>query len=71
MISFNRFKRREKSIVTEVYATNIEIYDYIKAQRSLHISANGKIVHNPSFTPGWFLFRGKSIKIDGGETLSL
>lgn len=35
------------------YATNIEIYDYVKAYEGLIISADGKRIKNPSKTPVW------------------
>ena len=35
------------------YATNIEIYDYITALRSLHFSADRTMVLNPSATDVW------------------
>jgi len=53
------------------YATNIEIYDYIMAQRNLQISANNKIVYNPSVMTVWFSYKGETVEIKGGETLHL
>ncbi len=35
------------------YATNIEIYDYVKASESLIFSADGKTVYNPTITDLW------------------
>ena len=40
------------------YATNIEIYDYIKAYEGLHFSANGKFVQNNSATDVYMFVRG-------------
>ncbi len=51
------------------YATNIEIYNYLTAQRSLVISADETIVYNPSAITVWFSKDGKCYKINGGETL--
>ena len=36
------------------YATNIEIYDYVSAYRSLVISADGKRIYNPTDKEIWF-----------------
>ena len=51
------------------YATNIEIYDYIRAQRRLQISADESIIHNPSAIEVCFQKDGKTYSIKGGETL--
>ena len=51
------------------YATNIEIYRYITAQRSLVISADEHIVYNPSAITLWFSKDKKDYKIESGETL--
>ena len=55
------------------YATNIEIYDYVKAYENLQVSVDGTIVHNPSAIDVWFV---KDTAIDAptycvkaGETL--
>ncbi|NLA83377.1 MAG: polysaccharide deacetylase family protein [Clostridiales bacterium] len=53
------------------FATNIEIYDYITAQRNLKISADNSIVYNPSCQAVWFTVEGEIFKINGGETLHL
>lgn len=50
------------------YATNIEIYNYIKAYERLEFSAEGKIVHNPSAIPVWFHYAGVDVEIGAGET---
>jgi len=51
------------------YATNIEIYDYIMAQRNLQISADESIVHNPSAIDVWITKDGECAKIPAGETV--
>ncbi len=51
------------------YATNIEIYDYVKAYERLEVSADNTIVHNPSAIPVWFFEKGKTYKIEPDETL--
>ena len=50
------------------YATNIQIYDYIKAYNSLEFSADMSIVHNPSALTVYFNFNGKNYTLASGET---
>ena len=51
------------------YATNIEIYDYVTAYRSLVFSADSSMVYNPSLLDIWFTEDGKPYIIKSGETL--
>jgi peptidoglycan/xylan/chitin deacetylase (PgdA/CDA1 family) len=53
------------------YATNIEIYDYVKAYESLLVSANGKMVHNPTATDVWFMHSGETYCAQAGTTLRI
>ncbi len=60
------------------YATNIEIYDYIKAFESLQFSVDGKRVFNPTCRPVWFAVYRKYLKapadeycVNPGETITL
>lgn len=53
------------------YATNIEIYEYITAQKSLIISADNKIVRNPTDIPVWFSESGVTYCVQPGETINL
>lgn len=53
------------------YATNIEIADYIKAQKSLIFSANCKKVLNPSIISVWISKDGQGLEIKPGETIDL
>ena len=53
------------------YATNIEIYDYVRAYESLITSVNGKMITNPTATDVWFLQNGKTYCVKGGETVVL
>ena len=51
------------------YATNIEIYDYVSAYRSLVFSADGSTVYNPTLLTVWFTEDGKLFSVKSGETL--
>ncbi len=51
------------------YATNIEIYDYVKAYEALRVSVDGCIVENPTATDVWFRHNKQTYCIRGGETL--
>ncbi len=55
---------------TEVwYATNIEIYDYICASRSLMVGVDGYTVYNPSSIPVWVTADGQPTKLLPGENI--
>ena len=49
------------------YATNIEIYDYVKAYESLIISADGTRVYNPTLIKVWFDVDGTLFSVAPGE----
>ena len=53
------------------YATNIEIYDYVKAYESLITSYDGKIIYNPSAADVWVSVDRKTYKIESGKTVKL
>lgn len=53
------------------YATNIELYDYVKAYEALHTSVDNRMVHNPSSIDVWFWEAGEIHCIKGGQTLYL
>ena len=54
------------------YATNMEIYDYVTAYRSLVHSADGSVVYNPTLKDIWFkIDKGETRHIAPGETLKL
>ncbi len=53
------------------YATNIEIYDYVKAYESLVYSADASRVYNPSLMSVWLWADGKIHEIKSGETVKL
>ena len=53
------------------YATNMEIYEYVKAYDSLVISADGMTIYNPTLLTVWFDVDGTVYKIGSGETVVL
>ena len=53
------------------YATNMEIYEYVTAYRSLVYSADSTIIYNPTLLKLWFDVDGQEYSIDPGQTLSL
>lgn len=53
------------------YATNIEVYDYVEAWRSLVWSTDSSIVYNPSSQTVYFSADQKPFCIRPGETLKL
>lgn len=65
---FNKVGRRDDVW----YATNIEVYDYVKAFNNLIFSADADMVYNPTSTEIWFSYDNLSpIKIAPNETLDL
>ncbi len=53
------------------YATNIEIYNYVKAYESLVFSADCTTVHNPSSIDVWGDVCGEAVCIKAGETVKI
>ena len=53
------------------YATNMEIYNYVKAYESLEFSLDSKTVYNPTVTNVWFQVDGKMYSVKSGETIKL
>lgn len=51
------------------YATNIEIYDYIKAAEQLIFSASGDACFNPTSTPIYVKYFRRKIVVNPGETV--
>ena len=51
------------------YATNIEIYDYVRAYDSLQFSADGTRVYNPTLMTVWFRTDKQQYRVAPGETL--
>lgn len=53
------------------YATNIEIYDYVKASEQLVFSADGSIAFNPAAKDVWMEIDGRIMLFPAGETVRL
>ena len=53
------------------YATNMEIYEYVKAYNSLIFSADGSMVYNPTLVKIWFDIDGKPYSICPGESINI
>lgn len=53
------------------YATNIEVYDYVKAFNSLIYSADGTQIYNPTLKTVWFDIDKKLYEIKSGETIKI
>lgn len=53
------------------YATNIEIYDYVEAYRSLEYSTDLKRVYNPCAKTVWIKVNGNVYKIPSGKIVKI
>lgn len=53
------------------YATNIEIYEYVTAYRSLIFSADGSICFNPTLYDIWFVVDNKPYTVKSGKTINI
>lgn len=53
------------------YATNIEIYDYVQAYKSLRYSADGRMIYNPTLQTVWLDVDGKLYSVNSGETIRI
>lgn len=53
------------------YATNIEIYDYVKAYEGLQVSVDRTLVHNPTAIDVWFVEGKTTYCVKAGETLKI
>lgn len=53
------------------YATNLEIFEYVAALRSLVISVDGKLLRNRSGLDLWVQADGKPVKIPAGAGVTL
>ena len=53
------------------YATNMEIYDYVKAYEALQFAADGSFVYNPGIQDLYICYMGKEYIIPSGRVVSL
>lgn len=53
------------------YATNVEVYDYVKAYESLEYSADGTIIKNPSATDVYLNYFGKKVVVSLGQIIKI
>lgn len=53
------------------YATNMEIYEYTEAYRSVVHSADGHLVYNPALMDIWFETDGEMHVVRSGETIQI
>ena len=53
------------------FATNIDIYEYVTAYKSLIYSADGHRVYNPSLLTMWIDVDGETYTIKPGETIKI
>ena len=53
------------------YATNIEIYDYVEAYKSLKYSADGHRIYNPTLFTLWLDVDGTLYSVKPGETICI
>lgn len=53
------------------YATNMEIYTYMEAIKRLKISADNRMISNPSAIDVWVSVDKETVKIKGGTTLHI
>lgn len=51
------------------YATNMGIYEYVKAYEALVYSADGKTVYNPTLFDVWFRYEEATYCVKSGETI--
>lgn len=62
-------KRAKENAESVWFATNMEVYEYVKAYNGLVFSLDGERCFNPSAIPVWLEKRGKIYKIDTNETV--
>lgn len=53
------------------YATNIEIYNYTQAYRSLQTSYDKTVIYNPSVIDVWVVINNQTYCVKAGQTLSI
>lgn len=65
------FAKRVAQAKDVYHATNIEIYDYVKAYESLIYSANGNIIYNPTVIDVYLRIDDKNVLVKAGQTIKL
>ena len=50
------------------YATNIEIYEYVNAYKSLISTIDESVIYNPTAIDVWVFIENKKVCIKSGET---
>ncbi|MEA4824983.1 MAG: polysaccharide deacetylase family protein [Clostridiaceae bacterium] len=63
------FAKRASGDPDTWYATNIEIYDYVTAVRSIQFGVDDKLIHNPSALDVWVTADNEPVKISSGQTV--
>ena len=53
------------------YASNMQVYEYVRAYNSLEFSIDGRAVRNPSALTVWFSTGGVDVKVEPGETVKI
>jgi hypothetical protein len=53
------------------FATNIEVYDYIKATQAIRTSADGKMLYNPTDTDVWVSNGDTDIRIPAAQSVKI
>lgn len=64
------FAKKVANLPDVWYATNGEIYRYVKAYDNLVFSVDGCMVFNPSALDVWFVQKGVTYKVPAGATIS-
>ncbi len=67
LYKMENFCKKTQNLDSMWYATNIEIYDYVKAAKELDISAERKYIFNPSRLSVWVSVNDKPTEIKPGE----
>jgi hypothetical protein len=72
-VKWEQFEEMLASLAARSYdiwfATNIEIYDYIKATQAIRISADGKMLYNPTDTDVWVSNGAENVKIPAAQSV--
>ena len=69
--TLERFLDRVSGKADVWYASNIEVYDYVEALRSVVYSASGDYLYNPSRLDVWLEVDGRAVRIRSGETVEI